>query len=826
MRDSGGGAQVTRIFRSFSAWVLVMSVVFTVAAARSMAERTRPGAPGTRVVLDAHNAYPYNGRFADRLGRALAGGLPIAIEQDLVWRPAADGRPAGSIVSHGEPFDGREPSLEEYFFDRIRPSVERELREGNPAEWPVITLNLDLKSVEPEHLRALWELLGKYEPWLTTAVRTPDGSRPAPLDLKPVLVLTGDSEAQARAFHDELAVGSRLRLFGAVSIRPPESDEATRDAVAKQFWRDLMTMSFPRASNYRRWWNAPWVAIEEGGQRGAGDWTADEEARLRTLVGRAHEAGLLVRLWTLNGHPAGEDEARGWSASYNFGSSDAAELRWRAAVNAGADYVATDQYEAFTAVLAELRPRAGSSREIVLEGTLTAADRLAWIEREFEVPPGTVRLDVETDHSHRDAGTALEFGLYDPERFRGASRFSKTRFFVTRDAATPSYVPGPLQPGTWRLLIGIPSIRDGVTSRYRAVVRLTPDTAPDATPLSVPAAAAGTGPRWFMGDFHTHTMHSDGFGCADGAGNQGPCPSYLIADAAVRRGLDFVAITDHNTTSHHAGLVELQMRHERLLLVRGQEVTSFYGHANVFGTSRMVDFRIGDNGRTAADVQDDVARLGGLLVINHPGRETGERCTGCGWNAPNTDYGRLEVMEVVNGRIVAGPTAGEPVWHARLNEGHRITGIGGSDDHGASTRPGSAVGTPTTVVFADALTEPALLAAVRAGRVFIKTRGPDGPDIRFTAPGVGASMGDIVSLDGPTLVTFQVQVDGGRGQQLDVIRNGTIEGGAARPPLSSNAVTLEIPVEVRPGDWVRVNLRDQTGVTVIANPIYFARPRS
>ncbi|MBA2355926.1 MAG: hypothetical protein H0V80_14820, partial [Acidobacteria bacterium] len=35
-------------------------------------------APGARVLLDAHNAYPYEGRYADRLERALATGLPVA----------------------------------------------------------------------------------------------------------------------------------------------------------------------------------------------------------------------------------------------------------------------------------------------------------------------------------------------------------------------------------------------------------------------------------------------------------------------------------------------------------------------------------------------------------------------------------------------------------------------------------------------------------------------------------------------------------------------------------------------------------------------------
>ena len=57
-------------------------------------------APGERVLLDAHNAYPERGRFAGRIDDALATGLPVAIEQDLYWvRNAATGR-FEAVVAH------------------------------------------------------------------------------------------------------------------------------------------------------------------------------------------------------------------------------------------------------------------------------------------------------------------------------------------------------------------------------------------------------------------------------------------------------------------------------------------------------------------------------------------------------------------------------------------------------------------------------------------------------------------------------------------------------------------------------------------------------
>ena len=470
---------------------------------------------------------------------------------------------------------------------------------------------------------------------------------------------------------------------------------------------------------------------------------------------------------------------------------------------------------------APMRGQAPETVEIVLEGAITSAARLSWIERSFTVPPGTARIDVATHFTKREEGVALEFGLSDPVRFRGASRFSKDAFFVSRTAATASYHPGDIPPGEWRVVIGVPTIRDGLTSNYRLVVRLTREGPLQPSPTALAPAAAASGPRWYHGDLHTHTLHSDGFGCADGLGGAGPCSVHDVAEAASRRGLEFVAVTDHNTTSHHQDLASLQPLYRNLLLLRGQEVTTFYGHANVYGTSEIVDFRIGHPGVTAREVFAQARRAGGLLSINHPARETGEKCTGCGWNAPGTDWSQVEVLEVVNQFTVSGPTAGEPFWHARLNEGHRIVGIGGSDDHGASTRAGSAVGTPATVIHAESLTEQALLSGIRAGHVYIKTRGPEGPDVRFGVPGTNVMMGDVMSVPASGRATFRVAVQRGAGQRVEVIRRGEVVQGAVTSRLSGNDEVVQFSLPVARGDWVRVNLRDDAGPTVMTNPIYF-----
>jgi hypothetical protein len=282
--------------------------------------------------------------------RALTTGLPVAIEQDLVWYTDAATGKSWSIVAHNEPFSGEEPTLRQHFFERVRPRVEQALREGNSGNWPLITLNLDFKSEEPEHLAAIWELLGEHEAWLSTAARGEDAARPQPLDVKPLLVLTGESEAQQRVFHDAVPLGGRLRVFGAVRVRRPDAN-----TPAEQTWQYNVSTApgelVPEGGgNYRRWWNNSWFFVEEGGATRAGEWTSQDEQRLQALVRYAHTKGLWIRFYTLNGHdPA--DESEGWSPGYNFGSREQAERRWRAAIAAGVDFIASDQYEDLAAAL-------------------------------------------------------------------------------------------------------------------------------------------------------------------------------------------------------------------------------------------------------------------------------------------------------------------------------------------------------------------------------------------------------------------------------------------------------------------------------------------
>ncbi|GAC1512203.1 MAG: hypothetical protein NVS1B11_21910 [Terriglobales bacterium] len=288
---------------------------------------------GTRVLMDAHNCYPYDGKWSDRIERALKAGTPLAIEQDLLWYTDKHTGKSWSIVSHGGHASGTEPTMREYFFERIRPIMEEALRQGNHGDWPLVTLNLDFKSDEAAHHAAVLRLLKEYEDWICTAERTADADSVIPLTVKPLLVLTGEADSQERDFYESVPVGERLLVFGAVHVRGKNSMAPAAVLVPDG------------ATNYRRWWNNAWDVVEKGGQRKSGPWTEQDNLRLRELVDHAHAKGLWIRFYTLDGLPDRDLREHGWDKDYNFGSMEKAELRWKAAMDAGVDFLATDQYE-------------------------------------------------------------------------------------------------------------------------------------------------------------------------------------------------------------------------------------------------------------------------------------------------------------------------------------------------------------------------------------------------------------------------------------------------------------------------------------------------
>lgn len=226
-----------------------------------------------------------------------------------------------------------------------------------------------------------------------------------------------------------------------------------------------------------------------------------------------------------------------------------------------------------------------------------------------------------------------------------------------------------------------------VTRRWRAEIRFHRQGQRVEAPLRA-------GPGWYRGDLHSHSGHSDG-SCANDGGVRVPCPVYRSVEAAARAGLDFLAVTDHNIVSHMTDLIGLQPAFSKLLLTPGQEVTTFFGHANVFGVTAPAEFRVGTPSLPdGAAWGAAMASLGGLVSVNHPGLPSGEAYMVCGWTMPKTDWGTVSAIEIANGgaMAIAGgrldtPLSGILFWEKLLSAGHRVAPIAGSDNHDSALPP-------------------------------------------------------------------------------------------------------------------------------------------
>lgn len=472
--------------------------------------------------------------------------------------------------------------------------------------------------------------------------------------------------------------------------------------------------------------------------------------------------------------------------------------------------------------------------DLVQHGDLSGADQHTYREVPFDVPKGTSRITIDVDYTGREEHTTIDLGLLGPggfeaqDGFRGWSGGSKRRFTVSATDATASFLPGAIAPGKWRLLLGIPNIRPTSKATYTAKVWLSGDNE-GFGPEQGLSAPLNTADRWYRGDLHMHSAHSDG-GCLNASGTKKvPCPLYLTVTSAAKRGLEFIAVSEHNTMSQVSELREMQPYFDTMLLIPAREITTFEGHANLFGVSRTVDFRVGSKEVPNWNaLLADVARAHGVISINHARRPNDETCMGCGFTPHGpVDMHGFQAIEAVNGRDADRKDSGIPFWEAQLNAGLRITAIGGSDSHIGSDDPrdqyAGVIGTPTTVVHAHELSMEGILDGIRAGHVFIDTDGTRDRSMEVLAStGVAqAGMGDAIAVSSGATMHVAVHTAALQGQAITV----TVDG----KPFDDMPVKL-IPAN---GDlafdwigdgkphWLRVDVRSADGkMLILGNPVY------
>ncbi len=400
---------------------------------------------------------------------------------------------------------------------------------------------------------------------------------------------------------------------------------------------------------------------------------------------------------------------------------------------------------------------------------------------EFEVPEGTAEIEVVHAHVPAETENILDWGLDDPNNSRGWGGGNLENAIVGIDAASRSYIPGPMQAGTWRVTVGKARIVPGEPAGYSVdvILRTSPTLGPQSRAPYEDPGVLSTEARWYAGDFHVHTRES------------GDTRDTLTIDEALdfakTQGLDFVLLAEHNTISGFTFYEGAQARHPDVLILTGQELNTYDGHGNAIGSTESVPYTVGTDGYTIADAIEAFHEQDALFSINHPSFPLSD-CIGCAWTL-EVDPATIDAVEVQTAIV-----PGVDFWEELIENGSHATAVAGSDDHRAGIDEGSLrtpTGTPTTLVYARELSVNAILEGVLGGRTVVKVVGPDGPMIESSM--TGARVGNTVFADTAALGAV---VTGGEGLTLRVIKNGSIlqEVAISSDPFE-HETTVDAPAE-------------------------------
>jgi hypothetical protein len=298
-----------------------------------------------------------------------------------------------------------------------------------------------------------------------------------------------------------------------------------------------------------------------------------------------------------------------------------------------------------------------------------------------------------------------------------------------------------------------------------------------SSPIWVTATQTAPPRTWLAGDLHVHTCFSHDAYCGPSDDNTGPEEFYTLSGSvderfleASLRGLDYLAITDHNDIR---SATAPGFGSRGVIGVPGYE-NSINGHAQMLGATAVLDNGSG----SAADINAMVGPFraaGGVFQANHPADGLTYRLDpGCSnMSGLHWRYGfdvPVDAVEVWNiGHILQPPlpvgTSNEDAaiyWECWLNRGAKVAATGGSDSHWLVTSLAQGPGNPTTWVYAQERTAAGVLQAIKDARTSVSMVPP--------------------ALGGPRLLL-----------EADADRNGTYESmiGDTVPPGTPMRVRME-----------------------------------
>jgi hypothetical protein len=450
-----------------------------------------------------------------------------------------------------------------------------------------------------------------------------------------------------------------------------------------------------------------------------------------------------------------------------------------------------------------------TSHEIKFTGSLTRQDSKSYHPFHFDVPEGTTNVHLDFEYVPRYAtgrihANQINVSIDDAEGPRGQWNFMQ-RCDINGVQSSPGMRTAPIQPGRWTAYVESHRILGLDTVNYTLTVTLSSESLTlTPSPYQDVRKVASLQPGWYRGDLHAHTIHSDG---------SWDVPEFTRFMRA--HGIDFVTLSDHNTVT---GLNQHRNQTEDgFLAMGGMELSTLNGHMLALGGNDFYEWRLDIvPGMDINRIMQQVIDRNEMLIIAHPMSPDEPFCSGCMWLFEDARPGVALGVEIWNGYDWHPFNEdGLQQYYAWLNLGYRLVATAGSDNHGpAPIAEGGYSG--YNVVYAEQLSEAAILAAVRQGHSYVSV----GAELLLNAKtesGATAMMGD--SLPAETVTLSAQWKDVAEGGVLRLIVDG------AEKESQSASVTGEANWTLPGGSakWCTVELRDAEGrLWAVTNPIFFS----
>lgn len=327
----------------------------------------------------------------------------------------------------------------------------------------------------------------------------------------------------------------------------------------------------------------------------------------------------------------------------------------------------------------------------------------------INVPEGITSFNMQASITD-STNNVLDIGLFDERGigpgpvngFRGwAGGVSRKQVHITKEGATASYIPGPVNKGIWNVMLVPTDIRkDGYDWRLKVSLEKTASALKNF--IAHPSREwINHKQGWYRGDLHLHDVNSDGlFTQAE------------LVELSKSAHLDFMISTNHNTNS--ANFNWGRYDDSTILILNGEEITPFQeNHWNAIGINpdTWIEWRYDAASGLINKYQDQVRHAGGLSVINHPFYN----------NDSIVDYRfpveGFDAIEVWNGTWDINDEYAVGWWNDMLKKGLVKTAIGASDFHRHDGK--NELSHPQTVVKSKGLNRNAIIDGIRKGHCYI-----------------------------------------------------------------------------------------------------------